>query len=169
MAGKVLRTFTRPALLSCFTTYPFKDLFFIHGRFEHEPKSRFSFPPSIVPIEAFSLTGHLQTCCGHESEHLALESQDLMGLGGHLVFMLDQDRRTMPSCSFVPNLHPFSHPSFPSHTISSRLSHNFCNYYPQIPLSLLFPAYQCRTTPTMCQHRSTLPMDGLNYPILASS
>jgi len=38
LARKVLHTFARPALLSCFTTYPFKDLFFIHGRFEHQPK-----------------------------------------------------------------------------------------------------------------------------------
>jgi len=33
-----LRTTARPTLLSCFPTYLSKDLFFIHGRFENQPK-----------------------------------------------------------------------------------------------------------------------------------
>jgi len=38
LAGKVLCTFTRPALLSRSIAYPFEDLLLIHGRFEHQPK-----------------------------------------------------------------------------------------------------------------------------------
>ena len=54
--------------------------------------------------------------------------------------------------------------------ISSRLTHNFCNYYPQIPLSSLFPAYQCQTTLTTSNlrypwmiiiTRSWLPLDNI--------
>jgi hypothetical protein len=103
MAGEVLRTFTRPALLSCFTTYPFKDLFFIHGCFEHQPKSSAScLCPSCHTLR-ICCDLQINFSCSWVSQEIIFLSP-LLGLGTTLASTLNDKSLFNPSVNFIYRL-----------------------------------------------------------------